>query len=236
MEKQKVIVETDEPTQDQLRRECVEEYMKTEAKLEEIYSAIQAFRDNFRDQVADLEADRDRLLRELVELTEGKPWKHPDGVAELKVKKGRMTFGKNINIECFDDPAVRAMLGPPSDYLVEVPATWKPRSMADVKKTMDLKNLNEGARDILMAILDVQVGDPKYEVKVHDILVEVEKEMEAEKEEAERAHQDVVDANREDEADRRDAQDPDPDDIYKADEEFGNTPEVRQESGDLRGD
>ena len=205
MEKQKVIVETDEPTQDQLRRECVEEYMKTEAKLEEIYSAIQAFRDNFRDQVTELEADRDRLLLELVELTEGKPWKHPDGVAELKVKKGRMTFGKGADASAFDEPAVTATLGPASDWMVEVPATWKPRTMADVKKTMDLKNLNEGARQMLMTILDVQVGDPKYEVKVHDILVEVEKEMEAEKEEAERFHQDVVDASREDEANRRTA-------------------------------
>ena len=169
------------PDPEKTKAQCLDEYVRISALREEIHQSIQAFRDNFKDELDGMDKDLARLQFELVELTKGEAYKHPDGVAELKVKKGRQTFGTDVQIDRFDDEGVATVLGPPSTWLVEVPATWTPRTMAETRRLMELKGLNDDARRLLLDILDVRVGDPKITIKIHEVLIDVEAGIEAEK-------------------------------------------------------
>ena len=124
---------------------------------------------------------RDKLERDIFKAAAGKEYRPDDGFASVVVKKGRRTWGKNIDLEAMESPGMEGVFGAPSNWLIEVPACFKQRSMADVDRTAETLGLNDEARRLLFTHLDLRGGEERLEIQVDLMAMAVEKALADEK-------------------------------------------------------
>jgi len=126
--------------------------------------------------------NRDELQHELGMLSEGREWQHPDGLGEVVVKSKRRAAGK------VDPGAVTYMeenpaeFGPPSNFFLEVPASYKLRSLSEIDKAVNALGLDDKGRAALFNLLRVKGGEQYTEVIIHEQAAAVDQALQEDEE------------------------------------------------------